>query len=901
MDSPAQPAELAKFPQPDQYEDRIYEFWQQHQCFTVTPKQSPTQPIYTILMPPPNVTSQLHMGHGTGYTIQDWLIRWQRMLTGHAAWIPGLDHAGIATQMMVEKQLIAEGTDKHQLGRQQFIRRAQAWKEQYGHKILDQFKAMGFSCDFSRLAYTLDEQCSKGVRYVFWHLYSQGLIYRGERLVHWDPSLQTALGDDEVENRQITGTLHELTYRLADGSGTVVVATTRPETMFGDVAIAVHPADERYQALIGSQAIIPLLNKPIPIIADEYVKPEFGTGALKITPAHDENDYLIGQRHNLPSITILDNAGCLCGDIPADFIGLERTAARTAVVKALKASGAYHDSHPYSYSAPYSSRSNCLIEPKLCSQWFVKMQTMAEAAAKAARNGEITFHPDNWHKTWLYWLDNIRDWCISRQLWWGHRIPVWTCASCNHKFSSLDDPTTCEHCGHSVLHQDEDVLDTWFSSWLWPLSPFGWPNPEDELEHFYPSQVLVTGPDIIFQWVARMAMAGLTFQHKLPFKDVLFTPIVCDKQGRKFSKTLGNGIDPIDVIKVYGADALRFTAAFIAPHGGKIKMEMSDFKVGQSFVHKIWQAGRYVMGVCHNQPIKPLAQLQPTTWQKGLLHELALSAQLINQHLKDFNTYEAVRVLYHYCWNEFCDWGIEACKSTLTQADQPPEARAACVSVILYAYESALRLLHPLIPFVTEELWHHLPPHPDLPRQAALCLSQYPQDLSCYPSDHLEWQLVQKISHKIRALKQNFNVPQAIQSNLKVLAKLLPTTSSQLNPNQIPLICDLAHITHFEFLPVHSHLPSQSLIDCTLDFELAIPIGDHLDLWSDQGKPVVLIEFLHTQLKATQGYLTKVEAKLQNPAFLTKAAPDIVSKTKVHRARLQDKLNALKKSLASFE
>ena len=889
---------LGKFPQPAQYEPRITALWQKQQCFT-TPPDHDSPAVYTILMPPPNVTSSLHMGHGTGYTLQDWLVRWQRMRQGVAAWIPGLDHAGIATQMMVEKQLLAEGTNKHELGRAAFIERTKAWKAKFGHRILDQFTAMGFSCDLSQLAYTLDEQCSYGVRYAFAKLYAQGLIYRGERLVHWDPSLQTALGDDEVENHQITGALYELRYPLQDGSGHIVVATTRPETMFGDVAVAVNPHDERYQALIGTQVIIPLSGRTIPIIGDEYVKVDFGTGALKITPAHDDNDYLIGQRHGLPAITIFDDQARLCGEVPQEFTGLERFTARKAIIAALKTAGYYQGSQSYTYSAPHSSRSQCLIEPKLCSQWFVRMQAMAEQAATAARSGAITFHPPNWQKTWLYWLDHIRDWCVSRQLWWGHRIPVWTCASCSHEFSSIHDPTACERCGHSELSQEEDVLDTWFSSWLWPLSPFGWPHDTPELNRHYPSQVLVTGPDIIFQWVARMTMAGLTFKGALPFKDILFTPIVCDKQGRKFSKTLGNGIDPMDVIATFGADALRFTAAFIAPQGGRIKMAMNDFKVGQSFVHKIWQASRYVLGACQDQPIEPLANLKLSVWQAGLLDDLARCAEETEQHLNAYNTHEAVRTLYQYSWNALCDWGIEACKSTLKRGQGAD--RAACVSVILYAHESALRLLHPLIPFVTEELWQHLPPHPDLPRRQALCVSSYPYQLPRYPEPAGQWELIKELSHKIRAMQHHFNIPAAIRSQLKVYAKKLPSSTAQLNPDALTLITDLAHVSCFEIIPAQQPLPPQSLMDCSLSFEWAIPVGEHMAAWSLGDQPVVLIEFLRGELQATQDHLSNVERKLGNPGFLAGAEAAIITKTKTYHAELVDKHRALQRSLASFE
>ena len=893
--------ELPKFPQPSDYEERIHQMWQDEKCFEIKPGNSP---IFTILMPPPNVTSQLHMGHGSGYTIQDWLVRWRRMKDGQAAWIPGLDHAGIATQMMVEKQLAREGLSKWDLGRDRFVKRAEEWKDKYGHKILDQFKTMGFSCDFSRLAYTLDAQRSKGVRYAFHTLFQEGLIYRGQRLVNWDPALQTALGDDEVEKKEISGTLHHLIYPLEEGSQSIVVATTRPETLFGDVAVAVHPDDEHYQNLIGKHVILPLSGRKIPIIADSYVKKDFGTGALKITPAHDENDYLIGQKHQLDMLTVLDDHARLAGDVPPDFHGLDRFEARKKVVIALKEQGHYKGNSSHRYTVPHSSRSGSVIEPKLCAQWFVKMKDLATGAAQAARDGQIQFYPASWQKTWLYWLDNIRDWCISRQLWWGHRIPVWTCQNpdCGHVFSALEDPDKCELCGSKVV-QDEDVLDTWFSSWLWPLSPFGWPDSTTNLNHFYPSHVLITGPDIIFQWVARMTMAGLKFHGKLPFDKVLLTAMVCDKQGRKFSKTLGNGIDPLDVARDYGADALRFTAVFIAPQGGRIKMEMSDFQIGRNFIQKIWQATRYILSVTDKRSIAPLPKLgQMLVWQQGLLHELALAAQKVDQQLSEFSTHEAVRTLYHYCWNALCDWAIEACKLTLKENDSDD----ACLSVMLYAHESALRLLHPLIPFVTEELWQHLPQHPDLPRAKALCLSSFPQDLPLYPESHSQWLLIQQICQKIRGLKQNYDLPRKIHGSLEVSLKW-HSQAGFLSPEEIQLICGLSHVKILSSLTHDESLPPQSLIDGSLDFEVAIAVGDHLELMDKLGnddekssKITKFTDHLEKDLKAHEKFLVSASKKLSSPGFLERADPEIIKNTQIHKDKLAEKVSALKKTLDSF-
>ncbi|MCY4381088.1 MAG: valine--tRNA ligase [Proteobacteria bacterium] len=899
---PSKVAELSHFPNPQDYEGRIYQFWQDGEFFQVTSgdHRQGSPPIYTILMPPPNVTSQLHMGHGAGYSIQDWLIRWRRMKDGQAAWIPGLDHAGIATQMMVEKQLQAEGISKHSLGRDLFVKRAQQWKEKYGHEILNQFRAIGFSCDWSRLAYTLDNKRSYAVRYAFVQLFNEGLIYRSHRLVNWDPSLQTALGDDEVENRMVSGHIFYLRYPVKGGDAGqwLTVATTRPETMFGDVAVAVHPDDERFQQYHGKKVILPLTHREIPVITDNYVKQDFGTGVLKITPAHDPNDYLVGVRHGLGAIDILNDQGALQGDdVPKSFQGVDRFAARKMVVKSLKELGLFQGSDPHKHSVPYSSRSGVVIEPKLCAQWYVKMSGFAKQAATVVRQGEMSFYPENWQKTWLYWLDNIQDWCISRQLWWGHRIPVWTCENCGHVFASLEDqPHRCPKCDGQTFSQDPDVLDTWFSSWLWPLSPFGWPDDSNELDDFFPSQVLITAPDIIFQWVARMTMASLKFQKKLPFKKVFFVATVCDKKGQKFSKTLGNGIDPMDVIAEYGADALRFTAAFIAPQGGRIKMSMDDFNIGKNFIHKIWHASRFILGLCDNTSnIKPLASTTKNVWQLGLLTELAYTIDKTEDCLNNFQTQAALRTLYHYVWHALCDWGIEACKESfrmLSADDQ--EKKEECLSVILFAHECALRLMHPVIPFVTEELWGHLPAHPDLPRAKALCVSKYPSltEVPSEPRVHEKWTLMQNIIQKIRRLKQVYSLPKQSYATLNVYLKIMANHRFE-DQEELALITRLAQVGIVHLLSPQDTMPAKSLIDGTLYFEVAVEVGDLIDISAE-------VTRLSAQIKQAQGHLGGVEKKLQSEAFLARASESVVTNTKKQKQQLLEKIGSLEKTYESL-
>ena len=766
---------------PKDYEHRLYEDWQAKGHFKASGTSGRTP--FTILMPPPNVTSQLHMGHGTGYTMQDILVRWKRMLGFEALWLPGTDHAGIATQMMVEKELAKEGKSKGEIGRTQFEERLWEWKNRFGGIIIDQFRAMGFSCDWSRLSFTMDPQLSTAVRKIFVDLFNEGLIYRGERLVNWDPVLKTAISDDEIDSIEQSGSLWYFRYpvvsKAADTAGDtagattefVSIATTRPETMLGDQAVAVNPNDERFQHLIGRQVRLPFSERLIPIIADDYVKSEFGTGCVKITPAHDPNDFAIGQRHGLPMVNIMNDDATLNEHVPLRFQGMPRFEARKAVIKGLKELGLFDNEKSHKNTVPISDRSKEIIEPRLSKQWYVKMKAMAEPAVAAAKNNELKFHPDLWKKTYLHWLENIQDWCISRQLWWGHQLPIWYCQACSEALTGMEDPTKCSKCGAKELVQDPDVLDTWFSSWLWPISPFGWPEETKDLKHFYPTNVLVTAPEIIFLWVARMVMVGQKTQGEIPFTDIFLTATVCDKQGRKMSKTLGNGIDPITVIDRHGTDAVRFTGVHLAPLGGRIRMAEEDFEVGAKFINKIWNASRFLLGkIKEGETIEPLTEVALSSSDAWLLDRFACAATDINKNLENFRINDAVSAIYHLIWDDFCDWGVETAKESLTSNNSP--RRPAVVSTLVYVLDGILRLASPVIPFVTEEVWRQLPRHPDWDHPDSLMIAKYPSSagLQRYEEKAQAWSHVQRLISSLRSVRTQAGLPP--KEKFKALVKV---------------------------------------------------------------------------------------------------------------------------------
>ena len=704
--------ELEKAYNPQAFEDDIYQRWRESGAFGPQPDGGPGGAApYTIVIPPPNVTGVLHMGHALNITLQDIVIRFQRMRGRPALWVPGTDHAGIATQNVVEKRLRARGQSRRELGRKAFV--AEAWRvtEEHHAIIKRQIEKMGASVDWTRERFTLDEGLSKAVREVFVTLYERGLLYKGEYLVNWCSSCGTALSDDEVEREDVAGKMYHLRYPLTDRSGELVIATTRPETLLGDTAVAVHPDDERYAAFVGKTLELPLTGRAIPVIADSYVDRAFGTGAVKITPAHDINDWEVGKRHKLPVINILNADGTLGDAVPPPYRGLDVKAARAAVLAALKEGGFYLKEDEITHAVGHCYRCRTVIEPYLSEQWFVRMKPLAEKALAAWRRGEIVFYPRKWENTYSHWLGNIRDWCVSRQLWWGHRIPAWNCAACGATTVSRDDIEACPQCGAAVT-QDSDVLDTWFSSWLWPFSTLGWPcdrgqgtgdrgQLSPDYERFYPTTALVTAYDIIFFWVSRMIMAGLEFTGRAPFRDVYIHGLLRDKQGRKMSKTLGNGIDPLELIEEYGADALKFTLAFICAQGQDILIDKESFKLGSKFANKLWNASRYILMNLEGRNRVAAPELRPV--DRWIYSRLGGAARTMAGAFEGYRYNEAAAAAYEYFWNDFCDWYVEATKLSTKSADEGEKDRA--VSVLLDVLCESLKLLHPLLPFVTEEIY----------------------------------------------------------------------------------------------------------------------------------------------------------------------------------------------------
>ena len=715
--------ELEKAYNPKDFEDRIYKGWESQGYFKpASDKASPVHAewekcackecksaLYSVVIPPPNVTGVLHMGHGLNNTLQDIVVRYHRMKGDNTLWLTGTDHAGIATQNVVERALKKEGKTRYDLGREKLVERT--WQVTHEHHdiIVKQQRKLGNSTDWERERFTYDEGLSKAVRDVFVTLYERGLMYKGQRLVNWCPRCGTALADDEVDHEDTQGAMYHIYYEYADGSGKIEVATTRPETFFGDTAVAVNPTDERYTALVGKKLKLPITGKEIPIIADEYVDKEFGTGMVKITPAHDPNDWEVGKRHNLEVVNLLTPDGRLNENVPEKYRGLKPEAARKMVIEDLTEAGLFKGEEKMVHSVGHCYRCKTIVEPYLSYQWFVKMKPLADKALKAWKDGDIVFYPRKWENTYTHWMENIRDWCVSRQIWWGHRIPAWYCQKCGEVIVSREDPSKCPKCGAGAeeLKQDEDVLDTWFSSWLWPFSTLGWPEKTADLETFYPTTALVTAYDIIFFWVSRMIMAGLEFTGKAPFHDIYIHGLVRDKQGRKMSKSLGNGMDPLEIIDMYGADALKFTLGFMCAQGQDILIDKDSFKLGSRFCNKVWNASRYLLGNLEGRNLIPVTDADLTELDKWIYARLNNAAKLARAALEGYRYNDAASALMEYFWNEFCDWYVEATKLNFKNGDEHEKDRQA--SVLMNILEENLRLLHPYLPFVTEEIYSKLP------------------------------------------------------------------------------------------------------------------------------------------------------------------------------------------------
>ena len=872
--------ELAKAYEPQEVEGRIYDFWMQGGYFhaEVDPKKKP----YTIVIPPPNITGQLHMGHAWDETLQDILIRWKRMQGYSALWLPGTDHASIATEAKIVEAMREEGLSKEDLGREAFLERAWAWKDKFGGRILEQLKLLGSSCDWDRLRFTMDEGCSKAVRHVFVKLYEEGLIYRGERIINWCPHCKTAISDAEVIFEEQQGSFWHLRYPLADGSGYIQLATTRPETMLGDTAVAVHPEDERYKHLVGKNVILPLVNKEIPIVADEYVEMDFGTGVVKITPAHDPNDFEVGRRHNLPVINVMNEDGSI-NENGGKYAGLSGMEARKQIVKDLEEGGYLIKVEPLKHNVGTCQRCHTVVEPRVSTQWFVKMEPLAKPAIDVVKDGTIRFIPERLEKTYYNWMENIKDWCISRQLWWGHRIPAWYCEDCGETIVSETDVDTCPKCGGKHLHQDEDTLDTWFSSALWPFSTLGWPDETEELKYFYPTDTLVTGYDIIFFWVARMIFSGLKHMDKAPFNTVLFHGLLRDSQGRKMSKSLGNGIDPVDVINQYGADALRFTLVTGNSPGNDARYSDEKVAASRNFANKIWNAARFIhMNIDgHNVPCALPQSL--TLEDQWIVSRFNTVTKEVTENLDKFELGMAVSKLYDFIWDDFCDWYIELAKRPLTGGDEAAAQNTR--QVLVWVLTNTLALLHPFMPFVTEEIWQSLPHQGE-----ALIVAPWPEyeEGRAFPQAEAEMKKVMELITAVRTRRSEMNVPPSKKAHLAIEAA--DTAAFEAEKEAI------ARLAYCSGVEVAQSVPQAegSVTVVTAACRAYLPMDDLVDKKAETAR-------LTKELEGAKKQLATAEAKLQNEKFISKAPQKVIDGVKDNAEKLREKVRGIEEALAALQ
>ncbi|MBI5837297.1 MAG: valine--tRNA ligase [Candidatus Eisenbacteria bacterium] len=853
---------LEKTYDPSRVESRWYADWIERGLFT--PQPDPDRKPFTVVIPPPNVTGRLTMGHVLNNSLQDAVVRWKRMEGSNTLWLPGTDHAGIATQNVVERHLKDQGVSKESLGREAFVARVWEWKHEYGGIIQQQLRLLGCSLDWSRERFTMDEGLSHAVREVFVRLYRKGLIYRGSYVVNWCPRCLTALSDEEVDRENRPGHLWHLKYPVAGTRDKfITVATTRPETMLGDVAVAVHPRDSRYKALRGKTAILPILRREIPILADDYVDPKFGTGAVKITPAHDANDFWVAQRHGLEAINVMHADGTM-NENAADYAGMDRFEARERIVAALQDRGLVAKIEPYDLSPGECSRCHTPIEPRLSPQWYVKMKPLADAALAVHRKGKVKFYPKRWNKVYVHWLENTRDWCISRQLWWGHRIPVWTCG-CGEIIVDSVTPAACPKCGSAGLKQDEDVLDTWFSSWLWPFSTLGWPEPTEDLRYFYPTAFLSTGADIIFFWVARMIMAGLEFMGEVPFSHVFFHSIVRDTQGRKMSKSLGNSPEPMDLMSKYGADAVRFTMISLTPPGQDLVFDEARCETGRHFANKVWNATRLVlMNSGDFDPAKVReSQLKFSLADRWILDRRNEAIKDVNRCMKTFRFNDAANAVYHFLWGEYCDWYLELAKTAFQEGGEAAQAaRWTAVRVL----DDTLRLLHPFMPFVSEELWQSLPGRKADER---LPVAAWPKQKAAWrrPEVVQELQQLQEVITAVRTLRSEMNVSPG--QPVKVLVQA-PAGEVERLRESAALIRSLCRA---ETLEIGAALakPAACASAVAAGCEIYLPLAGLIDLAAERDR-------LARELERVEGLLLNARKKLSNQDFLTKARPEVVER-----------------------
>ena len=870
--------ELAKAYEPKEVEDRIYDFWMKGKYFhaEVDPKKKP----YTIVIPPPNITGQLHLGHAMDETLQDTLIRWRRMQGYSALWLPGTDHASIATEAKIVEAMRKEGITKEEIGREKFLERAWAWKDQYGGRIVEQLKKLGSSCDWDRLRFTMDEGCNKAVNHVFKKLYDKGLIYRGERIINWCPHCKTSISDAEVVFEEKEGSFWHLRYPLSDGSGYIELATTRPETMLGDTAVAVHPDDERYKALVGKTVILPLVNKEIPIIADSYVEQDFGTGVVKITPAHDPNDFEVGLRHNLPVINVMDDGGVI-NENGGKYAGMPALEARKQIVKDLDEAGFLIKIEPIKHNVGTCYRCGTVVEPRVSTQWFVKMEPLAKPAIDAVKDGDIRFIPERMDKVYYNWMENIKDWCISRQLWWGHQIPAWYC-ECGETIVSETVPTVCPKCGGTHLTRDPDTLDTWFSSALWPFSTLGWPDNTEELKYFYPTNTLVTGYDIIFFWVARMIFSGLEHMGEVPFNTVFFHGLIRDAQGRKMSKSRGNGVDPLDVISVYGADALRFTLVTGNSPGNDLRFSEEKVSASRNFANKIWNAARFILMNIEGKDIDCALPKKLYTSDKWILNRFNNVTAAVTENLEKFELGMAVSKLYDFIWDDFCDWYIELAKIRMNGADE--ESADSARRVLVWTMSNTLKLLHPFMPYITEEIWQTLPHDGE-----ALIVAKWPEydEALSFPQEAKNLENVMALIRAIRTRRNEMNVPPSKKAHIYI-----DTAHPAPYEEASEFIARLAYGSKVE---IGTGFDVQGAVTAvTDDAKALLPMDDLVDKAAETAR-------LNKELANAQKQLDTVKAKLANEKFTSKAPQNVIDGVKANGEKLEAKIKLILETLESYQ
>lgn len=872
--------QLDKTYDPKQFEEKTYQAWLQGGYFHARP--NPDKRPYTIVMPPPNITGQLHLGHAMDCTLQDCLIRFRRMQGYEALWLPGADHASIATEAKIVQKLKEEGVDKQDLGREGFLKRAWEWKEQYGGRIVEQQKKMGSSCDWDRARFTLDEGCSKAVNEVFCKLYDEGLIYRGERIINWCPTCKTSISDAEVEYEDHAGHFWHLRYPFTDGSGYIELATTRPETMLGDTAVAVHPDDERYKAMVGKTLTLPLVGREIPLIADEYVDMEFGTGVVKITPAHDPNDFEVGLRHELPVINVLNEDATL-NEQGGKYAGMDRYEARRAIVRDLEEGGflVRTEDHQHNVGACYRCRS--VVEPRVSKQWFVRMEPLAGPAMEVVKNGSLQFVPERFAKIYYHWMENIRDWCISRQLWWGHRIPAWYCDDCGEITVAKSAPERCAHCGGSHIRQDEDTLDTWFSSALWPFSTLGWPDKTPELSYFYPTDTLVTGYDIIFFWVARMIFSGVHNMGEIPFKNVFIHGLIRDAQGRKMSKSLGNGVDPMEVIEQYGADALRLTLCTGNSPGNDMRFSDEKVRASRNFANKLWNASRFILMNLSDEVTSldlPRELTLEDRWFLSLYNRLVRE---VTDNLEHFELGVAVQKLYDFIWDILCDWYIELTKARIAAGG---ESAKRAQQVLVHVMGGALRLLHPFMPFITEEIWQALPSEGISESVMVAPWPEYRPEL-CFEREEEEFSKIMEVIKAVRNRRSEMNVPPSRKAKLYI-ATGLPETMEK----GAAFFERLAGASEVEIGQSFSIEGAVQVV--TGDARIFIPLGELIDLDKER-------ERLQKEREQAEQDVSFFGKKLENPSFVDRAPEKVVNAEREKLQKAKDRLQKIVESLEALK